>query len=115
MIGGWLYLLQKSDCRKKHKDIYEIERTNDFNRRINEYTYDTQIISVIPVNNDKKCERELIKEFKSEFDWRKDVGNEHFEDNERHMISVFNDYWRNQLTNKEENIDMGLSLANRRF
>jgi hypothetical protein len=57
MIDGWLYLVPRSDHRKKHKDIYKIGRANDFNRRINEYPYDTQIISVIPVDNDKKCER----------------------------------------------------------
>jgi hypothetical protein len=62
------------------------------------------MISVIPVDNDKKCECELIKEFKSEFDWRKDVGNEYFEGNERDMISVFNDYCSDHLSNKDENI-----------
>jgi hypothetical protein len=63
MIDGWLYLLQSGDHRKKHKDIYKIGRTNDFNPRINEYPYDTQIIAVTPIENDKKCETELICEF----------------------------------------------------
>jgi hypothetical protein len=61
---------------------------------------------VIPVGNDKKCERELIKEFKSEFDWRKDVGNDYFEGNGRDIISVFNDYCSDHLPNKDEDIDM---------
>jgi hypothetical protein len=67
LIDAWLYLLQRGDHRKHHEDIYNIGRTNDFNRRINEYPINTQIISVCPVDNDKKCERELIREFKSEF------------------------------------------------
>jgi hypothetical protein len=58
MIDDWLYLLQRGDHRKHHEDIYKIERTNDFNRRINEYPINTQIISVSAIDNDKKCERE---------------------------------------------------------
>ncbi|GMO19868.1 MAG: hypothetical protein Ta2E_10950 [Mycoplasmoidaceae bacterium] len=76
MIDGWLYLIERSDHRKHHEDIYKIGRTKYFNRRINEYPIYRQIISVGRVDNDKWCERELIKEFKSEFEWRNDIGNE---------------------------------------
>jgi hypothetical protein len=106
MIDGWLYLLQRGDHRKHHEDIYKIGRTNDFNRRINEYPINTQIISVCPVDNDKKCERELIREFKSEFDFRNDVGNEYFEGNERDMISIFNDDCSEHLSNRDEEVDI---------
>jgi hypothetical protein len=57
-VDGWLYLIQRGDHRKQHEDIYKIGRTNDFNRRINEYPAYSQIISVSPVDDDKKCERE---------------------------------------------------------
>jgi hypothetical protein len=60
MIDGWLYLLQRGYHPKHLEDIYKIGRTNNFNRRINEYPISTQIISVWPVDNEKKCERELI-------------------------------------------------------
>jgi hypothetical protein len=43
-IPGWLYLIQRGDHRKEHEEIYKIGRTNDFNRRINEYPQYTQII-----------------------------------------------------------------------
>ncbi|GMO12797.1 MAG: hypothetical protein Ta2E_01480 [Mycoplasmoidaceae bacterium] len=79
MIDDWWYLIQRSDHRKHHEDVNKIGRTNDFDRRINEYPIDRQISSDAPVDNDKRCERELIKEFKSEFDWRNDIGNEYFE------------------------------------
>jgi hypothetical protein len=106
MINGWLYLLQRGDHRKHHEDIYKIGRTNNFTRRINEYPINSQIISVCPVDNDKKCEPELIKEFKSEFDFRNDIENEYFEGNERDMILVFNDYCSEHLPNKDEELDM---------
>jgi hypothetical protein len=90
----------------KNIKIYKIGPTNDFNRRINEYPYETQIIYVTSAENDTKCKRELVKEFKSEFDWRNDVGNEYFEGNERDMISVFNHYCTDHLPNKDEDINI---------
>jgi hypothetical protein len=56
---------QRSDHRKHHDPIYKSGRTNDFNRRIYKYPTYSQIICAIPVDNDKKCERELINEFKN--------------------------------------------------
>jgi hypothetical protein len=106
MIDGFLYLLQRGDHRKHHQDIYKIGRTNDFNRRINEYSMGTQIISVCPIDNEKKCERELIREYKYEFEFRSEIGSEYFEGNERDMISVFNDHCSDHLPNKDEEIDM---------
>ena len=105
-VNGWLYLIQRGDHRKEHKDIYKICRTNDFNRRINEYPMFSQIIAVGPVDNDKTCERELIREFKNEFEFRNDIGNEYFEGDEREMISVFNDYVSEHLPNTREEVDM---------
>jgi hypothetical protein len=49
------------------------------------------IISVCPVDNDKKFETELIKKFKNEFEFRNDNGHEKIEGDERKMLSVFND------------------------
>jgi hypothetical protein len=46
----------------------------------------------------------LIGEFKSEFSFRNDIGNEYFEGNERDMISVFNDDCSNNLPNRDEEI-----------
>jgi hypothetical protein len=48
-INGWLYLIQRGYHRKQREEIYKIGRTNDFNRRINEYPPYSQIISVSPV------------------------------------------------------------------
>jgi hypothetical protein len=77
-VDGWLYLIQRGDHRKHHEPIYKIGRTNDFNRRINEYPAYFQIIFVCPVDNDKKCERELIREFQNEFEFRNDIDHEYF-------------------------------------
>jgi hypothetical protein len=87
-------------------------RTKDFNRRMNEFSFDTQIISVCPIDNEKKCECELIREFKSEFEFRPDIEKEHFEGNEMKMISVFKDYCSDHLLNKEEDIDMDFHCQN---
>jgi hypothetical protein len=105
-IDDWLHLIQRGDHRKLHELICKIGLTNDFTRRINEYPNYPQIISVCPVDNDKQCERELIKEFKNEFECRNDNGHEYFEGDVRDMISVFNDYDSEFLHNREEDFDM---------
>jgi hypothetical protein len=99
-------LIQRGDHRHQHQEIYQISSTNDFNRNIHEYPAYSQIIEVSPVDNDKKCERELIKEFKNEFEFRNDIRHMYFEGDERDMISVFNDYAPEHLPNKENDIDM---------
>jgi hypothetical protein len=93
-------MIQRGYHRKHHKAIYKIGRTNDFHRRINEYPAYSLIICVISLDNDKKCERELIRECKN------DIGHEYFEGDERYMISVFNDYASEHLSNREEDGDM---------
>jgi hypothetical protein len=84
-----LYLLQRGDHRKHQQDICKIRRRNGFDRAINEYALDIQIISVCPIGNEKKYQRELIKEVKSEFEFRSAIGNSPFYDNEREIISIF--------------------------
>jgi hypothetical protein len=106
MIDGFLYFLRRGDHRKHHHEIYKIGHGNDFNKRISEYLIDTQVISICPIDNEKKCKRELIRELKSEFELRCDMGNEYFECNERYTISVFNDSYSDHLPNRDEEIDM---------
>jgi hypothetical protein len=60
----------------------------------------------LPIDNEKKCERELIREFKSRFEFRNDIDNEYFEGNERGTISIFNDYCSDHLPTRDEEIDM---------
>jgi hypothetical protein len=103
--NGWLYNIQRGDHRKQHKEIYKIGRTNDFNGKINEYPPYSQIIAVSPIDNDKKCERELRRKFKNEFEFRNDIGHEYFEGNEREMIYVFNDYVSEHLPNTREDVN----------
>jgi hypothetical protein len=45
-----------------------MEGTKYFNRWC-EYPLDIHIISVYSIDNEKKCEHELIQKFKSEFDF----------------------------------------------
>jgi hypothetical protein len=66
----------------------------------------TQIISVFPVDNDKKCESELISQFTSEYEWCNNIGGEYFSGNERDRISFCNDYCSNHLQKREEEFDM---------
>jgi hypothetical protein len=66
----------------------------------------SQIICVCPVDNDKNCEREFIKEFKNEFEFRNDIGHEYFKGDVRDMISIFNDYVSEHLPNTREDVDM---------
>jgi hypothetical protein len=106
MIDDFIYLLQRGDHRKHRQEIYKIGHRNDFNKRINEYLIDTQVISICLVDNEKKCERELIRELKSEFELRCDMGNEYFDGNEMYTISVFNDSCSDHLPNRDEEIDM---------
>jgi hypothetical protein len=46
------------------------------------------MISICPIDNEKICEHELIREFKSEFVFRNDIEHDYFEGNLRDMISV---------------------------
>ena len=105
-INSLIYLIQRGDHRKQHDEIYKIGGTNDFKGRINKYPPYSQSISVSPVDDDKKCERELIREFKNEFEFRNDIGHEYFEGDERDMIFVFHDYVSEHLPNREEEVDM---------
>jgi hypothetical protein len=105
-VNGWLYLIQRGDHRKQHEEIYKIGRINDFNRRINKYPPYSQIITVSLIDDDRKCERELISEFKNEFKFRNDIGHEYFEGDEREMIFVFNDYVSEHLPDTREDINM---------
>jgi hypothetical protein len=107
---GWLYMIQKRDHRKQHDEIYIMGVAKDFNRRINEYPGYSQIISVCPVDNDKKCKRDLIKKFINEFEFRNNIGHEYFEGDERDMIYVFKDYFSEHLRNREEEVDMDYHL-----
>jgi hypothetical protein len=105
-IDDWLHIIQRGDHRKHHEPIYKIRWVNDFNRRINEYQAYSQIICATSVFNDRKCERELRKEFKSEFEFINDIGNEYFEGDEPDMIYVFNYYVSEHLPNREEDVDI---------
>jgi hypothetical protein len=64
------------------------------------------MICATPVDNDKICERDLIREFKNEFEFRNDIGHEYFEGDEREIISFFNDYVSEPLPNTREEVDM---------
>jgi hypothetical protein len=106
MIEDWLYLVKRCDHMKYHEDIYKIDQINDFNTRINEYSYVTQIIYVCPIDNDKTCGHKLIYKFKSEFDWCNYAEREYFARDERDTIPAFNDYCSNHLLNRDEEVDM---------
>jgi hypothetical protein len=61
---------------------------------------------VSPIDDDKKCEREVIREIKNEIEFRNDIGHKYFEGDERDMISVFNHYILDHLPNREDDVDM---------
>jgi hypothetical protein len=61
---------------------------------------------VSSIEDDRKCERELIREFKKESEFRNDIRHEYFEGDERDMISVFNDYVLEHLPNRKEDFEM---------
>ena len=65
-------LIQRIQKARQTAGYYGI---NDFHCRISEYHSDTHIISILPVENEKKCERELIKQSKTEFDFQNDIDN----------------------------------------
>jgi hypothetical protein len=83
-----------------------IDQTNDFNTRINEYSYETQIIYVCSIDNYKTCRHKLIYQFKSEFGWCNNAEREYFVRDERDMVSALNDYCSDHLLNRDEKVDM---------
>jgi hypothetical protein len=69
MIDGFLYLLQRDHHSTHRQYIYILGQTNDFNIHINECPLDSPIIPVWMIDNEKKGERELIREFTSEYEF----------------------------------------------
>jgi hypothetical protein len=61
---------------------------------------------MIPIDDNRKCEKELIQECQNEFECRNDIWHEYFEGDERETISVFNDYVSEHLPDKREEVDM---------
>jgi hypothetical protein len=70
------------------------------NRRIGEYHLDIQVVSVCPIDNENKRDRELIREFRSEFEFRSDIGNS------TSKVIKWSDYCSDHLPNRDEEIDM---------
>jgi hypothetical protein len=61
LIFAFIFHFNDWDNKCKHyQDIYKIGDTNDFNRHRNESHIETQNIPVCPIENEKKCEPELI-------------------------------------------------------
>jgi hypothetical protein len=72
---------------------------------------------VSPIEVERKCEKELIREFKNEFEFRNGLGHKYFEGDEREMISVVNDYVSEHLRDTREDIcmDYHLNLEDQRI
>jgi hypothetical protein len=73
------FILFNVQIIKRSMRIYKISRTNGFNHTTNEYLLDTQIISAILVNDDKKYKCKLIEKCKFEFEYRNDIRGKYFE------------------------------------
>jgi hypothetical protein len=66
----------------------------------------TQIISVCPIDIEKKSAVELISEINSEFEFRMILTMNFFDGNKRDIIWAFNGYSPGHLPNLDEEIDM---------
>jgi hypothetical protein len=64
---GWVYLIRDGKERRRLEPIIKVGMTNNFNRRIIEYAYLSDIICVMYVSDKESAEKALLARFNELF------------------------------------------------
>jgi hypothetical protein len=106
MITNYIYLLQEREFIKTNENIYKVGRTKKENyQRFNQYPKGSVLLFQIICNNCEKIETQVIKEFKEDFNQRKDIGNEYFQGDYKLMIDKIYTIIKNEICIVEDNND----------
>jgi hypothetical protein len=85
----YIYLLQEREFIKTKEDIFKVGKTKQENlKRFMNYPNGSKLLFQMICKNCDTLERDIINEFKNLFEHKKDIGNEYFEGNYNHMISI---------------------------
>ena len=83
----YIYLIKLREFIKTDEDIYKIGRTTQPNMsRFYQYPKNSLILFQMCCNNSKEIEKNIIYIFKQKYILKKDVGNEYFKGDYKHMI-----------------------------
>lgn len=89
LIINYIYLLQEREFVKTSENVYKVGMTEKENHtRFNQYPKGSILLFQTICNNCKKIEKEIIELFKDNFKYRRDIGNEYFEGDYKHMIDI---------------------------
>lgn len=95
-------MLREREFIRLNETTYKIGRTHrQYDKRIDEYPKDSEILAVISVTNCKKAEKEIIQEFKVKFQQKKKYGYEYFYGSAKEMMEelfkICRKYWSDNL------------------
>ena len=97
MKNGHLYLIWEREFIKSGEKLFKIGRTDNIRRRLTQYPKGSRLLFSIYTPDCLTAERELIRQFKSTFDPRTDIGREYFGGESHNMIEIIADYVTKQL------------------
>ena len=89
----YIYMLREREFVNNNKNVYKIGRSKQKDmKRIRQYSKSSELIIYMQVDNCKKTERILIKEFNKNFKSRTDIGYETFEGDRYKMLDIIYKY-----------------------
>lgn len=89
IVTSYIYLLQEREFIKTNENIFKIGMTKRENtKRFNQYPKGSILLFQVICQNAHLVEKEIIKEYKTKFIQRNDIGNEYFQGNFEDMISL---------------------------
>jgi hypothetical protein len=84
----YIYLIHPREHIRLSEPVYKIGRTKQYDKRINQYPKDSELILLIKVIDCVLIETKLIKLFKNKFKQRIEFGREYFEGDQDLMIET---------------------------
>jgi hypothetical protein len=114
MKTNYIYLLQEREFIKTNESIYKVGMTEKENhKRFNQYPKGSVLLFQMICNKCKIIENIIIQIFRDKFINRKDIGNEYFEGNHKHMMSIIYETISNELENNLENVDIEEDISSK--
>jgi hypothetical protein len=114
MKTNYIYLLQEREFIKTNENIYKVGMTTKENHeRFNQYPKGSILLFQMICNNCKNIENMVIKIFKDKFINRKDIGNEYFEGNYKHMMSIIYETISNESDNNLESVAIEKDISSK--
>jgi len=98
---NYIYLLQEREFIKTNQNIFKIGRTTKENfKRFNHYPKGSILLFQMICSNCKNIEKNIITQFKKNFNHQKNIGNEYFEGDYKLMIDEIYNAIKNETINK---------------